>query len=196
LIKSLDPNHLLTIGSEGWTPSRFAGNHFKKDHAFAEIDYTTLHIWVQNWGWYRPDQAESSYEKALTKARKYLRKHVRQSQRLGKPVVLEEFGIARDDDDHDPTASTTYRDRYYTDMFEEVYELARRGKSLAGSNFWAWAGEGRPREAKAVWRAGDDFIGDPPHEYQGWYSVYDTDASTRAIIERYAQKMETLSIKE
>ncbi|MEM7510106.1 MAG: hypothetical protein AAF388_04175 [Bacteroidota bacterium] len=50
LIKSLDPKHLITIGSEGYTPSRLAGNRFKQDHRIKGIDYATIHIWAQNWG--------------------------------------------------------------------------------------------------------------------------------------------------
>ena len=41
---------------------------------------------------------------------------------------------------------------------------------------WAWGGEGRPRSPGGYWAAGDDVIGDPPHEPQGWYSVFDADA--------------------
>ena len=191
LIKSIDPNHLVSIGSEGWTPSRLAGTHFKKDHLIPNIDYATLHIWVQNWGWYDPLNADHTYPKALKKARKYLRKHIRQAARLGMPLVLEEFGISRDLDDHDPAAPTKVRDRYYEEMFAEVYEQAQKGH-LAGCNFWAWAGEGRPRVPKVIWRKGDDFIGDPPHEYQGWYSVYDKDESTLKTIRKYAAMMNRL----
>ena len=67
--------------------------------------------------------------------------------------------------------------------------MALAGKPIAGANFWAWAGEGRPREAHGIWKPGDDFIGDPPHEHQGWYSIYDKDESTLKVIMEYAGKM-------
>ena len=38
-------------------------------------------------------------------------------------------------------------------------------------------------------RPGNPWIGDPPHETPGWYSVYDVDASTLAIIAAHAKKM-------
>jgi mannan endo-1,4-beta-mannosidase len=108
-------------------------------------------------------------------------------------MVLEEFGISRDLNSHDPNAATTFRDRYYEKVFEEVYRLAKAENTvLAGVNFWAWAGEGRPYKAEGIWKEGQDFIGDPPHETQGWYSVYDRDSTTINVIRKYARMMDAL----
>jgi len=74
-------------------------------------------------------------------------------------------------------------------MFSFITQLAQQKSCVAGCNFWAWSGEGRPRVPKAVWKAGDDFTGDPPFEYQGWYSIYDTDVSTLEIIKKYATEL-------
>jgi mannan endo-1,4-beta-mannosidase len=60
---------------------------------------------------------------------------------------------------------------------------------VAGVNFWAWSGEGRPREAGGAWKPGDPWVGDPPHEPQGWYGVYDADAGTLAVIKAAAAKL-------
>ncbi len=184
LIKSHDPNHLVSIGSEGKTPFPI-GNAPYKDHLDENIDYLTFHIWIQNWQWYDPTQAKKTYPKAYAKAKKYLEKHLGFAEKLNKPIVLEEFGIARDDDDHSATAPTNWRDQYYQMMFELIYEKAKSGYAMAGCNFWAWGGEGRPTAPKAIWKAGDDFIGDPPHEFQGWYSVYEKDESTLHLIKKY-----------
>jgi mannan endo-1,4-beta-mannosidase len=188
LIKSIDPNHLVSLGSEGNT-STPTGNHFRRDHRYADIDYTTLHIWVQNWGWYDPLQAEKTYPTAIAKARNYLDSHLQQAERLRKPLVLEEFGLARDQGSYEPSAPTHWRDRYYGDLFAYAHEKAAAGSALAGCNFWAWSGLGRPREAGGLWQAGDPLIGDPPHEHQGWYGVYSDDASTLSIIRHYAAAM-------
>ena len=190
LIKSLDANHLLTIGSEGWTPSKLAGTHPRKDHQIPGIDYMTLHIWIQNWGWYDPMKHASTYEQAEKKAKKYLKRHIRIAEKLNMPLVLEEFGIARDQNDHAPQAGVTARNQYYGAMFEEVYQQIQRKSPLAGCNFWAWGGMGRPRTPAAIWQAGDDFIGDPPHEHQGWYSVYDQDETTLQLIHSYTTKIQ------
>jgi mannan endo-1,4-beta-mannosidase len=192
LIKSLDPHHLVTTGSEGETSSEFAGTDLTRDHSIPGIDYATIHVWIQNWGWYDPAQPDKTLPKGQKKALKYLKSHLKQAEAMGIPLVLEEFGLSRDANSHDATAPTRYRDLYYEAMFEAVYDYARKGKALAGVNFWAWAGEGRPREPQAVWMPGDDFIGDPPHEFQGWYSVFDTDLPTQAIIRRYADLFKAL----
>lgn len=191
-IKKMDRNHLLTIGSEGNTASP-NGNDFYKDHKCKYIDYTTIHIWVQNWGWYDPLQVDSTFESGVAQAKHYINEHLAIAKKLNKPLILEEFGIARDLDDHDPAATTHVRDEYYRLIFEEVYQQAKKGSSLVGCNFWAWSGEGHPTTPKAIWKEGDDFTGDPPHEYQGWYSVYEKDEQTIDVIKKYAHMLNMLS---
>ncbi|OHX64406.1 glycoside hydrolase 5 family protein [Flammeovirga pacifica] len=195
LIKSLDPNHLVSLGAEGDSPGPNAGINTLKDNDVKDIDYVTIHIWAQNWGWYDPAHPEEKFEETQQKVTEYLTKHVNDAKRLGKPSVLEEFGIARDNDDYSPVATTSWRDKYYTFVFQSVYELGKSGAPIYGMNFWAYSGEGRPRAPKEFWQKGDDFLGDPPHEPQGWYGVYDKDASTIKVIGDYAKKMQSLSTK-
>ncbi len=187
-IKSLDNNHLVSVGSEGnaFLP---VSNKFKKEHKSKVIDYSTIHIWLQNWGWYDPDKGEKDFEKGLIKAKKYIIQHARTAKRLNKPLILEEFGLARDGGSYAKEATTQLRDRYFKEVFDLLEQLRKQGYPIAGINCWAWAGEGRPRKPKAVWKEGDDFIGDPPFEYQGWYSIYDTDDSTLEVLKAYAERM-------
>ncbi|MEY4929957.1 MAG: hypothetical protein RI909_681 [Bacteroidota bacterium] len=188
-IKELDKNHMVTTGAEGYTPSpESAGTDFIRMHNSPAIDYTTAHIWIQNWGWYNPQQHERSYPIAQSRMINYLLRHAAESKKLGKPFVLEEFGIMKDEGSFDPNATTKHRDQYYQEVFEQVYQLALKGEAC-GVNFWAWGGEGRPRQPEAWWKKGDDFTGDPPHEPQGWYSVYDHDRATINIIKRYGKKL-------
>lgn len=190
-IKSMDSNHMVTIGSEGATAHPSSGNDFFADHQSSYIDYTTIHVWVQNWGWFDPYD-EVSLSSAVEKATAYINQHEVLAEKLNKPVVLEEFGISRDDNDHAVTASVTLRDEYYSQIFTHILDKAAAGSPLAGLNFWAWGGAGRPREPQAIWYVGDDFTGDPPHEHQGWYSVYNTDLTTLEIIGRYTRKFNSL----
>jgi mannan endo-1,4-beta-mannosidase len=191
-IKELDKNHMVTTGAEGYTPSpEAAGTDFVRMHNSPYIDYTTAHIWIQNWGWYNPQNHERSYPPAEDKMTNYLMKHAAESKKLGKPFVLEEFGIMKDNGSFDPEATTKHRDQYYKEVFDQVYLLARKGEA-SGVNFWAWGGEGRPRQPETWWKKGDDFTGDPPHEPQGWYSVYNHDRNTIKIIKRYSRKLSKL----
>jgi mannan endo-1,4-beta-mannosidase len=88
-IKSLDPNHLITTGSEGSPPGETID--FNKTHDGPNIDYATIHIWPQNWGWYDP-KSVSTYAGAVGKSNNYLQKYEADAAFLGKPLVLEEFG--------------------------------------------------------------------------------------------------------
>ena len=192
-IKSLDPNHLITTGAEGYTNDpNYTGTDFIKMHSFPAIDYTTAHIWIQNWGWYDPSRHDSTYDFAAEKMKTYLRQHAQESHDMGKPFVLEEFGIMRDNGSFDPLSTTKNRDTYFSEVFEEIYQLAKM-KKASGVNFWAWAGETTPTQPGNLWKPGDPFTGDPPHEPQGWYSVYAKDSTTHRIIRSHALKMAALS---
>lgn len=180
-IKSLDPNHLVTTGSEGEV-----GGEFIPTHDGDDIDYTCIHIWPQNWGWFDPTKP-STFDKAMANASDYFQRHEKASSELGKPMVLEEFGLARDwlprNDCYDPQSTTDFRDRFFQAMFENVSKSAATGGSAAGSNIWVWTGHS-PRTS--------GHVGDPPHETPGWYSVYVDDKSTLQIMKRHAQHLGTL----
>ncbi|UII25318.1 hypothetical protein LVD15_18690 [Fulvivirga maritima] len=189
-IQKKDKNHLVSIGSEGNTATHHAGTNFWIDHQSKYIDYATMHIWVENWAWYDPKKGTEDLDSAIYKAKKYLHEHLALSQKMNKPLVLEEFGVARDNGSFEITASTENRNKLFEAIFEEVYQNA--GKGLMGCNFWSYSGEGRPKKAAGLWHAGDPFTGDPPHEKQGWYSVYDTDSATLELISKYAGLMNGL----
>lgn len=183
-IKSLDSNHMVTTGSEGALPD--GSQNFISAHSSPDIDYATIHIWPQNWGWFDPGNP-SSYQSAEAYAHLYFSNAERDCTTMKKPLVLEEFGLARDYEPlrniYDPGSPTTYRDRFYKAMFDQVYTSMAAGGPAAGDNFWAWAGEARP---------GYEWVGDPPHETAGWYSVYDIDESTLAVIAAHVAQVKEL----
>ena len=190
LIKSLDPDHLVTIGSEGDTSEPGdSGTEYLRDHASPAIDYGTAHVWVQNWGWYDPLAAATSYAPAVARAKAYIDSHVSRTVTLDKPIVFEEFGLARDLHSFSPASPVTVRDRYYAEILDHLRACANH-HAVAGANFWGYAGESRPVPPFGMWwRPGDAVLADPPHEPQGWYSVYNTDASTLAVVERFSRLM-------
>lgn len=184
LIQSLDKNHLVCIGTEGDTSTKSSGTDLYLDNKSKFLDYTTAHLWIQNWGWFDPKDT-SGYENALDQAKIYLDEQIRKAEKLKKPLIFEEFGISRDFGDFDPQSSTVIRDGFYHWMFDYTYQAMQHTQVVQGCNFWAWAGEGRPSSPGGWWKQGDDLIGDPAHELQGWYSVYDQDLTTLQLVRKF-----------
>ena len=192
LIKTLAPAQLVTTGSEGETNSPFyAGMDLIKDHASPAIDFACFHMWAANWGWVRKGSLARDYPRAVERAQRYMSDHARRAAKLGKPVLLEEFGFPRDGDSDAPDAPTTLRDRYFAEVYAHVASLIPT-TPLAGIMPWAFAGDARPPRPGQLWRPGDPFIGDPPHEPQGWYSVYDRDAGTLAVSKEWSARIASL----
>ncbi|HEY6726088.1 MAG TPA: beta-mannosidase [Polyangiaceae bacterium] len=190
-IKSLDPSHLVSSGNEGSMGCVEHDPCFIEAHSSQHIDYLTLHLWPQNWGWLDARDIDATAARAVEKSGEYLDRHIAAAETLGKPLVLEEFGWPRDGAALHPVASTRSRDRFFRFVFDRVEKAAAAGRPLAGSNVWAWGGFGRAAHADMRWRHGDtSYIGDPPHEPQGWYSVFDTDASTLELLRAHAKALE------
>jgi mannan endo-1,4-beta-mannosidase len=187
LIKSIDPNHLVSTGSEGLKGCVEQLGCVLAAHAPAEVDYLTAHIWPQNWSWLDPHDIAGTNDRALANTRDYIARHTDFARSLGKPLVIEEFGYPRDDALYEPGGPTSFRDRFYEVIQSAVLDSVRSAGPLAGSNFWAWAGEGRAAHPDHQFRPGDGaWLGDPPHEPQGWYSVFDNDQSTKELISSHA----------
>lgn len=92
-IKTLAPNHLVSVGLE----SKQGEWYFKAVHSIANVDYCTAHCWVQNWGIYDMYNASlSNLEAAGSFGREFVANTSRWAEEVGKPIVLEEFGMARD----------------------------------------------------------------------------------------------------
>jgi mannan endo-1,4-beta-mannosidase len=193
-VKSLDQNHLVSIGSEGNTNSDQAGIDLLKDNNNEYIDYCTTHVWIQNWSWFNPKDA-GTFEIAVKNSIYYLRSQKEKAKMLKKPLVIEEFGVSRDEGNFDINASTIFRDMYFELIFNTTLNSIRSKDIIKGCNFWSWAGEGRPKHQGEMWQIGDDLIGDPPHERQGWYSVFDSDKSTISIINKYTEELKQLPKK-
>ena len=192
-IKSLDPHHLVSTGNEGLKGSLESESCYLESHASPHIDYVTFHLWVLNWSWFDPLQPEKTWHGAREKALAYVHQHIAYAEQLGKPTTLEEFGIPRDGHAYSPSAKTYCRDLYYEALFAAMYESAKGGSALAGSNFWGWGGEGAAADTETfTWKKGDDYTGDPPQEPQGRNSVFSSDRSTLKILQTYAGKMKSL----
>ncbi|MCI4668068.1 MAG: cellulase family glycosylhydrolase [Bacteroidia bacterium] len=191
-IHKKDKNHLVSLGGEGSLTGK-QGTAFSQVARIPSIDYLTAHLWVENWGWYNPKKPELSYESSLKKAAIYLKKQISTADSVNKPLVLEEFGMSRDNGNHHPHANTSYRDQYYDFLLKILENSIRDGHCMSGVNVWSWSGQGLPPRPEEFWQQNDPLTGDPPHEKQGWYSIYNSDMSTLEMIQKYNQRLAHMS---
>ena len=188
LIRSLDSNHLISIGNEGLMGSECDMNLYEEIHADPNVDYLTIHIWPKNWSWIDITKIKESVDTAIVRTDKYISEHLAVAKKLNKPMTIEEFGFPRDNHKYTLDDPVTARDKYYANIFKHVVTASKGKGNIAGCNFWAWGGLGRP--AHEFWKPWDDYVGDPAQEEQGLNSVFDTD-STIKLIKEYADKLNT-----
>ena len=190
LIRSLDKNHLISIGTEGAWGCEGDYETYEKISSDPNIDYCNIHIWPYNWSWAKPDRLIEDLPAACDSTKQYIDRHIEICDRLNKPLVMEEFGYPRDGFKFDKKTSTKGRDGYYKYVFSLVAENAEKGGKFAGCNFWAWGGRANPQHEQ--WLPGDDYTGDPAQEAQGLNSVFSTDTTTHEIVKQQVVRMEKM----
>lgn len=188
LIRSLDKRHLITTGHEGWIGTQDIAL-FEAVHSYPNIDYLTIHIWPKNWQWFADKKLAEEFPKAVAETEKYIGENLAVARKLNKPTVIEEFGLPRDGQSFSPRSSTRFRDEYYSKVFKFLDSQRPGQRFVAGANFWAFGGFARPRAGQLFWKAGDEFMGDPPMEEQGLNTVFDSDRSTWQVIRRTAARI-------
>ena len=212
LIKSIDPNHLVTTGSEGYHGCEDDMELFNAIHTLPNIDYACIHIWPFNWGWLGEYKATTSANKvfegddpvvshvdvACQNTLQYIDDAYSLMSKAGRPIVLEEFGYPRDcaevADTLTPDGKKLYefvyaagsptigRDTY----FKYVFSIIKDSGKIAGCNFWGWGGSANVKNV--IWSRWDDYVGDPAQEEQGLNSVFWNDTSTISIIKEFTRR--------
>lgn len=175
IIKELDPNHMVSTGNEGFFGCEQDWELTRQVNSIPGVDYMTIHIWPYNWNWVAADSPSQDLPTAIENTGKYISDHVALADRLGMPLVCEEFGFPRDGFSPSMEAGTSARDAYYAFVFSRV------GTDLQGVNFWGWSGFARPVHEQ--WETGDPYTGDPAQEAQGLNGVYISDNTARLIRE-------------
>lgn len=174
-IKSLDENHLVSTGSAGAMDTAQDIQQYADVHAHPSVDYLTFHLWPKTWSWFDAEAPGDTYSFALAQAKAYSLQHLQVASTLKKPIVLESFGLPRDSGDGSPGSTTSYRDRFFSEILQFIGQQALLGAPIAGSNFWSWEGGPQTRSPDA-----------------GANAVFDTDRSTLLILQRHAQALEQL----
>lgn len=188
-LKRLDPNHLVSVGSEGYQGCEGDIQLWELIHSYNDIDYTTIHIWPYNWGWAKKDDLHGTLGYSKEQTGIYIQKHLEISARYKKPMVIEEFGYPRDNFQFDTGTPVNDRNEYYSYVFNLVKENYLKKGILAGANFWAWGGFAKQNKDHVFWEKGDDYMGDPAQEEQGLYSVFHSD-NTVGIISKFNKEMQ------
>lgn len=183
LIRELDPNHMISTGSEGYYGCEWDMDLCEKIHNIDEISYINCHVWPYNWKWLRGDHMKEDLAKSCEQTAKYIDMHIDLAEKIRKPLVVEEFGMPRDNLDFRKSATTECRDEYYGFVFDMIKKAKADNGYFAGCNFWSWGGYAVTQvEDHEYWAKGDDYTGDPAQEQQGLNSIFVEDESTIAII--------------
>jgi mannan endo-1,4-beta-mannosidase len=151
-IHSLDKNHLVSSGSEGLAGSGAGRAAVSRCAPHQKHQLPDLSPVAEELGLVRLQQSKRHLDNAIGKSRDYLNSHIELAKKLGKPIVLEEFGLDRDGPSFSIKATTKIRDRFYREVFDVVYTRAAKGDPIAGFNFWAWGGAGRAANADYWWK--------------------------------------------
>ena len=189
LIKELDPNHLVSTGTEGKHGFLQDTDMFERLHANKNIDFLDMHMWPKNWGWYDIENEEVSTYESIDKAIAYMDEHIVVANNINKPIVMSEFGFPRSKESLSPEASVKYRDIFYKAICKEIEKSKAKNGALAGLNFWGYAGFAKTNPENGKWQHGEDFTADPPQEPQGLNSVFSSDTSTLELIKEANSKL-------
>jgi len=175
-VRSLDKNHMITVGEDGFYSSEFSdeqhllmnpgewandqGQDFIENHKGKDISYAAIHIWPDDW-----NHREVRYQ------HDWILQHIHDAEKvLKKPFVIEEFGKTRESGE-----PFEIRNRFMETAFMDAETNMRRGGPVVGTSWWNWYGKGDGR--------GDG------------YAIFSEDDSTFEIVTKHAKKMKEIAKK-
>ncbi|VVA89711.1 unnamed protein product [Arabis nemorensis] len=141
-VKSIDSDHLLEIGLEGFygesNPERTVynpggavstGTDFISNNQIPEIDFATIHIYPDIWV---PLQSSRTGEQD-TFVDRWIGAHIEDCDNIiKKPLLIAEFGKSS----KVPGFSLEKRNKFFKKVYDVIYSSARTGGSCTGGVFW------------------------------------------------------------
>jgi len=140
-VKSIDGNHLLEAGLEGFygeskreiNPGFSVGTDFITNNQITGLDFATIHSYPDIW------LAGSDEEAQLSFVQSWIENHLEDGSRiLKKPVLFVEFGKSS----KDPGFGIGQRDSLFDVVYKHIYDSASRGGAGGGAMFWQLMVEG------------------------------------------------------
>ena len=132
-LKTLDSNHPVGVGDEGFFRRARAGNNRLYNGAYGvdcerllgipDIDFGTCHLYPSYL------EQENSNADPIAFGRRWIREHIEAAERAGKPMIVEEFGWRSDD-------RRSTREEAFSAWLDEV-----QSNQGAGALVWMIAGK-------------------------------------------------------
>ncbi|AES61540.2 mannan endo-1,4-beta-mannosidase-like protein [Medicago truncatula] len=161
-VKSLDGNHLLEIGLEGFYGETI---DFISNTQIPEIDFATIHLYPDSWLRHSDEAAKGVFFD------KWIGAHIQDANTiLVKPIIVQEFGTFS----RLPGYRTDQRDSYFNKIYSAISTSAISGGSCAGGIFWQLMSQGM------------DGYGD------GYEVVLKNNPSTAEVIRQQSLKMSNI----
>ncbi|WVZ06541.1 hypothetical protein V8G54_019887 [Vigna mungo] len=142
-VKSIDNNHLLQVGLEGFygnsvpgrkqfNPGYEGGSDFISNNLVPEIDYATIHLYPQWMSRFNQSRQDVFIER-------WVSMHIEDAENvLRKPILLTEFGL----NSRIGGYTVAQRDRLYAKLYDWIYFSASHRGACAGAAFWQLFVEG------------------------------------------------------
>ncbi|KOM39296.1 hypothetical protein LR48_Vigan03g267800 [Vigna angularis] len=176
-LKSIDNNHLLQVGLEGFygnsipqrkqfNPGYEGGSDFISNNLVPEIDYATIHLYPQWMSRFNQSRQDVFIER-------WVSMHIQDAQNvLRKPILLAEFGL----NSRIRGYTVAQRDRLYAKLYNWTYFSASHKGPCAGAAFWQLFVEGMENMA------------------DGYEIVFQHNPSTTNIISQQSLRMSKIQI--
>lgn len=146
-IKSIDPNHMVSTGEEGFdegTPAEYSSDQYSNTYvlrtgegtsyvmntAIPEIDYGTAHWYPAEFGWFISEWGlDPVKDENLLKAQHaWLKDHIAIAESHGKPFLLGEYGYPG------------WADERVVSVYRDLWEQAE-GLEMDGSLIWQFTAD-------------------------------------------------------
>ncbi|XP_020105315.1 mannan endo-1,4-beta-mannosidase 2-like [Ananas comosus] len=146
-VKSIDKNHLLTIGLEGFygpsspsekqsvNPGKWfgtLGSDFIRNSKVPDIDFASVHVYPDSW------LVNADLNEKINYISKWVISHIEDGDKeLKKPVLFTEFGLSNKNKDFDHS----HRDVLYKSIYDIIYDSAKKNGAGAGALAWQFMAE-------------------------------------------------------